>query len=160
MKKFLYATALLLSLFFSSCASIVTGSSTSVFINSDPEDAKLSIVNKKGEVVYTGKTPATVKLDNSSKYMSGERYAITFSRSDYQEQTVYLTAKIDGWYWGNILFGGLIGFLVIDPLTGAMYKLDKETVAVTLEKKGDTALNIVDINTLSKDQKDRLIKLN
>ena len=92
--------------------------------------------------------------------MSGERYAITFSRSDYQEQTVYLTAKIDGWYWGNILFGGLIGFLVIDPLTGAMYKLDKETVAVTLEKKGDTALNIVDINTLSKDQKDRLIKLN
>jgi hypothetical protein len=31
---------------------------------------------------------------------------------------------------------------------------------VTLEKKGDTALNIVDINTLSKDQKDRLIKLN
>jgi len=30
---------------------------------------------------------------------------------------------MSGWYWGNILIGGLIGMLVVDPLTGAMYKL-------------------------------------
>lgn len=118
MKNLFLLAILLFSLFFSSCASIVTSSSTSVFINSDPEDAKLTIANKKGEVVYTGKTPATVKLGNSSKYMSGEKYVLTFSKSGYKEQTVYLSSKIDGWYWGNILFGGLIGMLVIDPLTG------------------------------------------
>ena len=27
---------------------------------------------------------------------------------------------MNGWYIGNILFGGLIGFLIVDPLTGAM----------------------------------------
>jgi hypothetical protein len=31
---------------------------------------------------------------------------------------------MDGWYIGNILFGGLIGILIVDPLTGAMWKLD------------------------------------
>jgi hypothetical protein len=31
---------------------------------------------------------------------------------------------MDGWYLGNIVFGGLVGLLVVDPLTGAMWKLD------------------------------------
>jgi hypothetical protein len=30
---------------------------------------------------------------------------------------------MDGWYIGNILFGGVIGFLIVDPATGAMWKL-------------------------------------
>lgn len=31
---------------------------------------------------------------------------------------------MDGWYMGNLLFGGFIGFLIVDPATGAMWKLD------------------------------------
>lgn len=30
---------------------------------------------------------------------------------------------MDGWYVGNIIFGGLIGLLLVDPITGAMWKL-------------------------------------
>lgn len=41
-----------------------------------------------------------------------------------------------------------------------MYKLEKESVSATLEKQSDTALQIVDISTLTKEQKDKLIKLN
>jgi hypothetical protein len=35
-----------------------------------------------------------------------------------------LTSTIDGWYWGNLLIGGIIGMVFVDPLTGAMWKLD------------------------------------
>lgn len=47
---------------------------------------------------------------------------------------------MDGWYWGNILFGGLIGMLAVDPATGAMYKLPKATSAGLTLKPGEIAV--------------------
>jgi len=149
-----------LCVLFSSCASIFTKSSYPVAISSTPEGANISIVNKKGEEVYVGKTPATVQLDASSKYMSGEKLTVTISKLGYEEQKVYIHSKIEGWYWGNILLGGLIGMLVVDPLTGAMYKLDTKTINVTLEQTNTAQLQIIDINTLSADQRKDLVKLN
>lgn len=163
MKKFLFAILCVITcVLFSSCASIFTKSSYPVAINSNPEGAKISIINKKGEEVYVGKTPATVTLDASSKYMSGEKLTVIISKPGYEEEKVYIHSKIEGWYWGNILLGGLIGMLVVDPLTGAMYKLDTKSINVTLQMENtDTAqLQIVDINTLSQDQRKNLVKLN
>ena len=37
-----------------------------------------------------------------------------------------MSARLNAWYWGNILFGGLIGWLIVDPATGAMWKLKDE----------------------------------
>ena len=48
---------------------------------------------------------------------------MTFSKEGYEEQSQTLQSSMDGWYWGNFLFGGLIGMLAVDPATGAMYKL-------------------------------------
>ena len=41
---------------------------------------------------------------------------------------------MDGWYIGNIVFGGLIGWLVVDPASGAMWKL-QDSVHGNLEAK-------------------------
>ena len=41
---------------------------------------------------------------------------------------------MDGWYAGNILIGGLLGLLIIDPATGSMWKLD-ESVQVALKQQ-------------------------
>jgi hypothetical protein len=35
---------------------------------------------------------------------------------------------VSGWYFGNLLFGGVIGMLIVDPLTGAMYNLTPEKI--------------------------------
>ena len=40
-----------------------------------------------------------------------------------------MQGDLDAWYWGNILFGGLIGWFFVDPVTGAMYKLPERTSA-------------------------------
>jgi hypothetical protein len=39
---------------------------------------------------------------------------------------------VDGWYFGNLLFGGLIGLLIVDPATGAMYKLEPNEINCNL----------------------------
>ena len=46
---------------------------------------------------------------------------------------LHLNGTVSGWYFGNILFGGLLGIVAIDPATGAMYKLQPDTVQAALE---------------------------
>jgi hypothetical protein len=66
-------------------------------------------------------------------------------------------SKVEGWYWGNILFGGLIGMIIVDPATGAMYKLDTEAVDVSLVKLEKNAENQVNINSIPEDWKKHLV---
>jgi hypothetical protein len=50
----------------------------------------------------------------------------------YDSHTAAIRRGVDGWYiGGNLVFGGLIGWLIVDPLTGAMWTLQKD-VNVTL----------------------------
>jgi hypothetical protein len=57
---------------------------------------------------------------------------VTYTKNGYDTKTVPVEFKLDGWYFGNILLGGLIGMLIIDPATGAMYKLETEFLNETL----------------------------
>lgn len=139
----------------SSCASILSKSTYPITLNTSPVSAKVKITNKKGETVYEGNTPALVKLKASSGFFSGENYTLVFQRDGYETVTRQINSKIDGWYWGNILFGGLVGMIIVDPATGAMYKLDTESIDVGLAKTGETA--IIDINSLPSSMKDHLV---
>ena len=116
------------------CASIVSKSSYPIAINSSPAGAKITVKDKKGLEVYTGNTPANFKLDAGSGFFSKEAYTVTFDMEGYDSKTVPVQFKMDGWYVGNIVFGGLIGWLIIDPATGAMWKLDTEFLNETLSK--------------------------
>jgi len=113
-------------LIFSSCASIVSKSSYPISINSTPSEANISITNKKGIEIFSGNTPATLKLNSGSGFFGKAQYQVTFSKNGYDSKTVPVDFKLDGWYFGNLLVGGVIGMLIVDPATGAMYKLDTE----------------------------------
>ncbi len=55
-----------------------------------------------------------------------------FTKDGYEPRELTLSGTMSGWYIGNILFGGLIGMLVVDPQTGAMYRLEPKSLEVTL----------------------------
>lgn len=107
---------------FSSCASIVSMSTYPIGIISNPEEANVIVKKRNGDVIYSGKTPAYVKLNASGGYFVPAKYFVTFEKEGYQSITAPINFMVDGWYWGNIFFGGPLGMLIIDPLTGAMYK--------------------------------------
>lgn len=64
-----------------------------------------------------------------------------------------------------IFWGGLIGWVIVDPITGAMYKLP-ETVDVdamdeqTSLMNGKTVARVMTINQLTAEQRAQLIPLN
>jgi hypothetical protein len=143
------------------CASIVSKSSWPITINSSPSEAKISIKDKKGIEIYTGNTPATLKLKSGAGFFSKARYQVTFEKVGYDKKVVPVEFKLNGWYFGNIIFGGPLGLLIIDPATGAMFKLETEFLNETLTKSVanvDTKeLKLLDINNIPAEWKKHLI---
>jgi len=132
----------------SSCASIISQSTYPVFIDSNPTEAKLTVTDKGGMVVYQGHTPKTLKLEAGDGYFQRAFYTIKFEHPDFETSIVRLESKVDGWYFGNIPFFMFFGMLVIDPLTGSMYKIDESTVYETLQFKNYHGLHITPFEKL------------
>ncbi len=121
--RFLHLGMLASVFVFTGCASIVSKSNWPVTFKSDPSGAKIVISDENGNEIHRGVTPATVTLPADSGFFSKAKYYIDIKEAGYQDSKGVLTAKINGWYFGNIIFGGLIGFVIVDPATGAMWKL-------------------------------------
>jgi len=117
----------------SGCATIVSKSSQEITIASVPEGAAVKINNKSGAAVHSGNTPLTVTLKKGRGYFKAERYTIHFAKDGYHGHYITVEGEVNGWYFGNILFGGLIGLLAVDPATGAMYTLKPKEVSTTLD---------------------------
>lgn len=163
MKKILLAAVLSSSLL-SGCASIVSDSTYPVAINSSPSNAYFVVKNKKGIEINSGTTPTTLVLESGAGFFSAASYTIVMKKEGYTEQVVEIKATLDGWYIGNILFGGIIGLLIVDPATGAMWKLP-EVQYISLGNKGTAELssgelNIVSIDSISQDDRSNLIRVN
>lgn len=111
------AAALLLQ----SCATILSGSRQSVTIRSNIDSTHIVITRPNGKQVFSGNTPAAVKLKRGAGYFKKAAYLVTLSANGYRNRQVPVKFGLNGAYFGNVLIGGLIGLIVIDPLTGAMW---------------------------------------
>lgn len=147
----------------SSCSSIISKSEYSVAIDSSPDGANFVVTNQTGQKIHSGVTPSSVTLKSSSGYFKGETYTIVLNKDGYATKTFTLRSSVDGWYWGNILFGGLIGMLIVDPATGAMYNLpNRVDVSIDPEVASTDAnknITIATIESLTEEQISRLKKI-
>lgn len=157
------ALAVVTSFLFSGCAIIFGRSSYPVSIKTNPPGVTVSITNKKNKEVYLGATPTTVTLKSRAGYFARAEYQVKLSSPGYDEQIIPVYYKLNGWYFGNLLHGGLIGMLIIDPATGAMWKLDTPPLNVTLNQSSFTLtqpkLKTLDIKEVPQSMKGNLVKL-
>lgn len=117
-------TALLLH----GCASMLSNSAYPVLIESNPAGAEFVIKNRNYIEVTHGQTPATVILESGAGYFKKADYTVQFSKPGFQSQTYRFKSYINGWYWGNVL--NLIGLVLVDPATGAMWSLPLRLTAL------------------------------
>lgn len=102
------------------CASIVSGRTQSVSFNSEPDGAKVTVNGKT-----LGTTPMTTLLKKETNQVA------TFEKDGYRTQTRSLDTRVDGWFWGNIVFGGLFGSTT-DNVNGSMYEYSPSQFYVNL----------------------------
>jgi len=145
---------------FSSCASIVSRNHWPLTVTTNPNGAKVEITNRRGNVVYTGTTPATVSLRSGAGFFVNESYKVKLTLDGYGEKIIPVGCTLNGWYIGNIFIGGLIGLLIVDPATGAMYRLDRGYINETFEKitsSTEPSLRIININDIPENLKEYLV---
>ncbi len=117
------------------CATIIgKGSPEALNIISTPEQATVTVTDEGGLKLFESKTPTTVPVEKKKGYFSGKTYTVKISLPGYADKIIIVDTKPNGWYIaGNLVFGGLIGWIIVDPLTGAMWTLNTDKINVTLE---------------------------
>jgi len=147
------------------CATIVAKSSQTITVSSVPDGAAVSIANAAGVAVHSGNTPMTVTLKKGRGYFKPEHYAVRINKDGFQPHQFTIDGAINGWYFGNIIFGGLIGMLAVDPATGAMYTLKPGTVQAVLtsikvsHNHGEQSLTVMLIEDVPEEFRDQLVPL-
>ena len=101
---------------FSSCATIMRGSNQKVIILSQPKVANVEI-----DGLNAGQTPYLARLERRKKHV------VRITLDGYTPYEVTLNRKMNGWIFGNLLLGGLIG-IAVDVATGSMYSLTPKDV--------------------------------
>jgi hypothetical protein len=123
----------------SGCASIIKGGGPESFtVRSQPPGADVQITAvPTGETVATGRTPMTAMLAKSRGFFKGAKYKVVVQMPGFQARESIVDTSVSGWYVaGNLVFGGLIGWLIVDPATGAMWSLETDAIDVPLAPAG------------------------
>ena len=112
----------------SGCATIVHSGPRSIPVSSSPPGAKVSIYDRSNTLVVTNTTPFVAQLPVKYGYFKAQNYRLEFELPGHAPAVVNLDSSVSGWYFGNLAFGGVIGMLIVDPLTGAMFNLTPEKI--------------------------------
>jgi hypothetical protein len=128
----------LVAVFFTTagCASIIKGRMQELAIQSSPDGASVTVFDKDGMRVTSASTPCKVSLKRGMGYFKKGAYRVVVEKEGYAPFEMQVEGRLNGWYLGgNLLVGGLIGYLIVDPITGGMWTLAPEDVSATLSQK-------------------------
>lgn len=110
------------------CATVVSGTTQTIGVNTDPEGADCQFTRKGVLVGRVNPTPGTIQV--ATDY---ESVAVLCHKEGFDDITGVIGSEFQAMTLGNILLGGVIG-VVVDAASGAMRKYP-EVVTFTLTPK-------------------------
>lgn len=117
------------------CATIVNRTEQNITINSTPNDA---IIQINGEDI--GKTPWSGLISRKTSMQA------TIKKEGYSSQVVDIDGHLSGWFWGNIIFGGLVGSTT-DTISGAAYEYSPGSYHVSLAPLNKKEISPIEIQS-------------
>lgn len=88
-------------MFLSGCATVMQGGQDRVYVTSKPEGARVYLDNQA-----VGTTPTIVTVPKTSEGV------FRLEKEGYQPVTVDRDKVCSGWIFGNLLIGGVVGFVI------------------------------------------------
>ena len=126
-------TVLFCLFFLNGCATIMSHGPQALSILSQPEGAACEITDTtEGKRIVKAETPYIATLERGAGYFLKKYYDVTLSKDGYMTEKVTLTPQLNFWYVCNLIFGGAIGALIVDPLTGNMWTFYQKDVNIKL----------------------------
>lgn len=112
------------------CSALALSSCSTIF-NGSKQEVRIDCLTSEAEVYVNGTriglAPQSVKLKR------GEKHLIEVTKDGYETYRFSTSKTLAGWFWGNLLCGGVIG-MVIDLATGNAYNIDPDYIKADLKK--------------------------
>jgi len=123
-----------LGILFSGCATMRSEKVYSVPVSTTPLNAEIKVIDRKGREIIRTKSPDTLVLKSSLGYFKRAEYYIEVSHIGYETKKDTLHFVLDEKYYQNFLtsFFMPIGFLLIDPFSGAMWRPESQEIEIIL----------------------------
>ncbi|QRM19473.1 hypothetical protein GBK02_08710 [Dechloromonas sp. TW-R-39-2] len=126
-------TATAITMFTTGCATVISGSTQTVQIKA-PEGAKIAVLDNNGRPAASGVTELTADLPRGTGYWRAAGYQVKVSQPGYKAKSVDILPAFNPWYLLTLTpYIGIIGGLIVDPLSGAFYTFDKDRLDITLD---------------------------
>ncbi len=119
--------------FVSGCATILSHGNKTIPIISNPDGANVEIKDVRiDKTINKNKTPFQATFERGDGFFLKKYYSLDISKEGYITEKIEVTPTLNFLYFGNILLGGIIGMLIVDPATGDMWQYYMDKVDVTL----------------------------
>ncbi len=110
----------------SGCAYMLSTDSQDISISTYPIGAKVIITTTGGIEVFSGTTPAQAHLKRKNEYI------VDVTLEGHESKRIYLEHSLNPKTLWNLIIGGIPGW-IIDGVSGAIWKLEPETITITLQ---------------------------
>lgn len=106
------------------CATVVSGTTQEVFIETDPTGASCKVDRLGANVGVVNPTPGRVNVSRSKETM-----IVGCTREGYEQSNEVVASSFTGATLGNILLGGVVG-VVVDAASGANNKYPDRVLVI------------------------------
>ena len=165
-KVLLIVLAMACTIVLNGCATIFSTSEYPVTIRSLPTQLTVEVSRSDGHVVHKATTPVTITLttkkDKKKKHFEGEDYTIKLMRDGTVVGQTELKSRLDKWFLANLVHGGFIGMLIVDPYTGAMWTLNEDVLVtenLSTSGKEESSLRIATLDEVPEENRASLVKV-
>jgi hypothetical protein len=146
----------------SGCATLGTRSHSRVIGSLSSGTANVTIKEKKtGQVIWRGETPTLVSIPKRAGNLRGSFYTVVISKKGHKDIELEIYPRAGGWFpGGGVVFGGLIGWLVVDPSNGTIWTLSPDSIGEStgLRHSGD-GFNVVLLDQVPKTVRPNMVLL-
>ena len=96
--------------------------------------ARVDVYDRAGASVFEGATPCSLVVDHGASFFVPAEYRVVVSPADGAPRETLVGASVNPWYAENTLIpGGLVGALLVDPPTGAVYRMETQEVRLEFD---------------------------
>ena len=128
------AVCILCGILFVGCSTIINTSSQKIGVKTRPSAAAIKVYDSAGGLIKEATTPCDIVLNRGNGYFTPATYKVVISAPGFQEVTIRIGARVSMWYAaGNFLGATIIGWLIVDPLTGGMWELEPDPINTNLD---------------------------
>jgi hypothetical protein len=128
LRRLLLLLLVILGTLLGGCATVVSGTTQTIGVNTDPEGADCQFTRKGVLVGRVNPTPGTMQVGKDHESVS-----VLCHKEGFDDTAGVIGSEFQAMTLGNILLGGVIG-VVVDAASGAMMKYP-ESVTFTLIPK-------------------------